>query len=568
MAGQTTFEVQVEREGRWIGEARVAQDKEARARATALLKGRGPYSAVRIVKETERPDGSFTERVIFSELKDASGGMTFQVGSVEEAPFCQTVDDLLAAPARMVMNRLFRRYLDHEVMTPVEVLHNRRALKRLADRDGLLPSAVSRTATAQANAHEGMSSKERAEHLHTLVAQADRRARTVDQRSLPDVSKHGLGPVYRSLKKNAPPGEHDYLAMTALAETLSTMRAWVAKLHTTILLAEPDLEPGAVVLLDQVISDVLGSATAVQDLLGEQPHLAGAIQMLLRLHRGEADAWGKPDDDPLVLLNGLIADGKLPETRAVIEDRVIRQVKGTQPLSRSEPDREQERLNNVLHDSFGTDGVIGGSAMAEALVIRQSRGRGMGNRDLIRVALPELIMAAPSLGHGLELLAAFAGSPMGQSLYDEVETVVAQELAGLARIDQVLEAFGTPKERMERVTRLYYRLAESALSPNDRTALCTRLDTLLSDYLMETKIIEHLSPPDESLRLKAIRLVQFCGAGILTPGKAMAMARDQVTQYLRRPRFVEEFGADIADPEERADAIRAFYAQLAKAGFS
>ena len=67
-------------------------------------------------------------------------------------------------------NRLLGRYLDDVVLTPTELLHHYRELKRLLDMD-LTPAAVDRVATVQAAATQS-DSRERRDRLQALLDQA------------------------------------------------------------------------------------------------------------------------------------------------------------------------------------------------------------------------------------------------------------------------------------------------------------------------------------------------------------------------------------------------------------
>lgn len=89
----------------------------------------------------------------------------------------------------------------------------------------------------------------------------------------------------------------------------------------------------------------------------------------------------------------------------------------------------------------------------------------------------------------------------------------------------------------------------------------------MEKYLIDEQIVEKLDHHDSSLRDRAVRLVQFCAAGVLPEGRAMSRARQRIVTLLRSPNFDAHFVDGITDPARAQKALRDFHQLLVRAGF-
>jgi hypothetical protein len=123
------------------------------------------------------------------------------------------------------------------------------------------------------------------------------------------------------------------------------------------------------------------------------------------------------------------------------------------------------------------------------------------------------------------------------------------------------------KERMQRATLAHRAMGASPYPANLKTKVAGHIDSVLERYLVEEKIIEKLDHQDSPLHDRAVRLVQFCAAGVLPEGKAMSRARSRILDLLRQPNFDAHFVEGITDPAAAQKALRDFHQLLIKAGF-
>jgi hypothetical protein len=163
------------------------------------------------------------------------------------------------------------------------------------------------------------------------------------------------------------------------------------------------------------------------------------------------------------------------------------------------------------------------------------------------------------------LLALLEGELAGDTkpaLIDRIEGLIRQAPS----VNDLTAASLPPRDKMQQTALLHRAVVASVLPDAQRAELADRVDTLLADFVEQSKIVERLDDPSASLRVRATRLVQFCASDALTKGKASKIARDRVVAHLRQPNFDSAFVADITDAERPA-ALKSFYGLLKQAGF-
>ena len=172
-----SFEIEVQRDGRWLIDCVIRQDEAAALAHAASLLGDRANRAVRVTRERQAPGGLTQRRVILEEAAVPLGRPVIGVAPPpDDAVWCETVDDLLGDSARRVVGRVLRGFLDQVGATPWELLYGHRLAKRLDNAGGLANAALHRIARLQAD-RRGLPAKERNHALALLVAQAQAMAR-------------------------------------------------------------------------------------------------------------------------------------------------------------------------------------------------------------------------------------------------------------------------------------------------------------------------------------------------------------------------------------------------------
>jgi hypothetical protein len=557
-----TFEIQVMRDGRWVTESYLDAEETAIGAAKRYLMDKRCEGA-RVVRNWSRADGRMVEKEVFSEIRSPRDDGPVRIVQIDEAPArCEAPGDYFGLPSRALMNRVFRNYLEKVFVTPTELLHNYKELKRIQDKDMLVPSAVDRVAFLQTR-DGGQPSKDRRDDIFKTIDRMSARARRAEALKLPALkdSLHGL---MGKLSGFGAEDDTDYLAMVVLSRDLLDVRNWLGKLDRLCRLAMAEGDARALGLLDGVIADVLG-ANVVQEILGWQPSLAMAIVRMLDLAEGMLPLDRSEAGESAEMLNALLKAGKLPASRACLIDRAHRQLKSANPLYRSDASKERGAFATVLERMLTPAGLLFGAETAEALTIRATRMVEEGGASGRRAAIALVFEAMPDRAFGLIYLSALAETAFAKDHADDIAALLkrVEEVKGLGEFCRVPSA----KDRMLRATRAHCAVMASPLPDEARARMTAHVDGVLERYLIDEQIVEKLDHHDSSLRERAVRLVQFCAAGVLPEGPALARARERILTLLRGANFDARFVDGITDPAKAQKALRDFHQLLIRAGF-
>jgi len=557
----TSFEVQVLQDKRWVLSQIVAEEGAAIEFADNLL-SKNNYTAVRVVRDFARQDGMHSETVVLEKTK-AAQKTEVSTSTVGEAPICTDVSDAFGLSSRLTIGRLFRAYLDEVFLTPTELLHTAREMKRLADKGSLLMNAVDQISRLQAP-QGGEEGKVRRDFLHRSWEQLWNRARKAEPEKAPKALT--LAEVMAQAGKS---GEDAYYqARVLISAMLLDKRGWTAKLDKVLFWAAEEGADKHMALLDGLVADLLIPAEAVQDLLGFQVNLAAALGQMCDLASGKAGE-AKGGGESFATLNQLFGAGKLPEAQESLFTRVSRELRSTNPLSRNEPAQEFEAFLRLMNRLIAYEGVTGGPPMAEALTHRYVRQQSVGGQAGLQNAIDDLSLELGGRARAAIYLMNLLGAPKTVELFGEQITRkltrYAEERGG---IDDWVSSRLSPPDRMGALTRCNKAIQTSKILPDKlRADLASATDSVLVDYLEQSGIIEKIDKPEDPLAFRALRLVKFCASGVLIKGRALEMAHKRVLGHLRQANFEEKFLSSIPDKSQAEKHLREFHKLLVESGF-
>ncbi|MCA3262391.1 MAG: hypothetical protein ING44_10645 [Telmatospirillum sp.] len=569
------FEVQCLKEGRWIIETSLPNQAEAEAFARRMLEKR-EVEGVKVFRE-KASGGSQT--AVFTKVKEKREEK-LTVGRIDTAPACGTADECLQLPARMAMNRLMRMYLDKQNLTPIEVLHNYREFKRLQDQDALVGSALNQVATLQAEASAGGATVgQRRDTLFGFATEIGKRTKDVETLPLPSIKQLGLDATVAKIVAGSgdSAANADFLFRVAVSRELIEIRNYLGKLERLLFWINDSQDDAAARRLDDFVADILGTASVIQDLLGDQPSLAAAVNKLLDVALGQ---WQAPPpgvappsaegdgDDSIVQIARLVQAGRLPGCSQVLIERVRIQLSGANPLVRSDPEQEIPTFRQIL-DRLMPDAAppIGGSDLVDALVQRKMRILNRGGAAGYRAAAAWIAMIMLNPLRKTRFLIALTQTTTGRLYPDETFGLIEDALVNVESISDIVKARVPPNEKMSGITQVWGEIRSSPLPPEHVERICTRLDDLLVHFVKTERILEKIDDPARPLRMRTMMLMKMCLPTSLPPGKASNLARAIIVGMLKRPNFEGEVVADIADPAEKARAQRDLFVLMRQAGF-
>jgi hypothetical protein len=564
--GRASFEVQVFQGGRWAINQVMPSEEAARDKATQLLLQK-PIAGVRIIKESKFASGA-RESEIFCKMKEVVEKDDFTVTPVKEAPLCEKVSDYYQTAARNTMARMFSKYLEKHEMTPFELLHSHKNLKRALNLDTMVPSAVDKIASLHARATGG-DARKRKDVIFKAVDDIAARARDVDAAKLPELKGSTLDDLFKKIDaKYQDEDERQFMATVAFVRTSVSWSGWLGKMSEILPMAQSQQDERARVMIDEMLADILVAKTIVKDVIGVSKHLGDALMRMLDLLEGKCKPTKFAVEELVELLNHLFSNDMLPKSHAVLVERIGRDLAGPIRLTNSEDKSDDKKFFDHMLERVVTDhGVVGGSAVSVGLTERWARLSNMGGAAARKKAMEDVRDKLESGVRKFVYLLDMYDPGAPADLRAAVEGQVRDLAATLSSIHKIAPHERTEKGRLQEATAIQRLVLNSRLQSNTKDPLAVKFDEIVSDYIIANSVIERLDDKNLHFRDRATRLVTFCASGVLTVGRATTIARDSIVAYLRRKDFIAAFTDDIPDPAGKEKAIKDFYSLLAKTGF-
>jgi hypothetical protein len=321
-------------------------------------------------------------------------------------------------------------------------------------------------------------------------------------------------------------------------------------------------------MIDEMMADIFVSKTVIKDVIGVSKHLGDAVTRILDLVQGKCKPTKFAAEELVALLNTLFAANLLPRSKAVLFERIERDLASPVRLTNSEdPAVDKAFFDELLARAISDHGVLGGGNMAMGLTYRWARIANMGGAAGVKKAM-EGVRDKLSSGKQkfLFLLAMFDPDADAESR-GAIESQIRNLAATLSTVQKIAPEARTEKARLQEAAAIQKLVLESKLNPALRDPIANRFDEIVSDYIISAGVIQRLDDSRLPFRERASRLVNFCASGVLTIGRATTIARDTVVSYLRRKDFISEYTADLPEPADKEKAIKEFYVLLARTGF-
>lgn len=468
-AAEANYEVHVGHGTHWTIES-IHKFKGAAVRqAEALLSGKD-VPGVRVLEE--RPES--TPKVVFEKAGQVAE-KPIAIVPVEDAPPCETADDLFQFEARLAGARLLRAFLDQVGMSCFELLYDYGRLRQIIRHDTLYPQALHRIGSIQARKTETKPA-DRIAVLDAAVTQIAERAReNPDVPRLRDILEaEGIGALF------AAPGANAYLRGAALADALGRQADWNGKVGFLVEQLDKGANAAAVAEIDAVVAEILDGSQALQEVLGGMGDLATALKTIGQLGFGGCTRSGGRGSC-LGPLNAAMAKHPLVRTRAILFGRIERALRGIKLLTRQDATADRDALIGLLGVLAAPGGLRGERSMAEALTTRARMTFGANGQDLTpEEAIAHIQTFLPSRAACLGYLLDLSGTPFGA----KNQAVVLKALLGLLEqikdLAGLLPANGTQADKMAAIQDLRPRLAGGGLPAELRAEIVRRLERILA----------------------------------------------------------------------------------------
>ena len=286
---QVHFEVFARRPGGSFTLQLAVEDRDQAIEAAEEMLEGGKFTAVKVCKETLDPEnGEYKTISIFN--KGTEERPKSKVELEDRGPLCVSPQDFYNVHARDRIGRLLENWLMRQRATPWELLHRADLIEKLEAAGNDLQHAVQKISVPEAQAR-GVSVHEVIRGFQTVIQRAIDRV-LADQRKgrFPNLTKENFAAACERLGGDP---ERQYFVGAGVANFIAPAKTWAEKVDLLLDLADaaPAQGPGrglAFFVLEQPLSEILGSRVGLNDLLGGELDLGGNLAALTRLAAAQA----------------------------------------------------------------------------------------------------------------------------------------------------------------------------------------------------------------------------------------------------------------------------------------
>lgn len=419
---------------------------------------------VRILKETHFASDTRRATEVFCEMKQAEKEDEYGITPVDESPLCEKVADYYQTAARTTMARLFTRYLDKIEMTPFELLHCHKNLKRLLNVDAMVPTAVDKIASLHARVSTE-DARKRKDIIYQAVDRIAQRAREVDSKELPELKGSTLDELLRRIDaRHTDAEERSYLTNVPFVRATINWTGWLGKLAELVPMAKSQKDERARAMVDEMLADIFMAKTIIKDVIGVSKHLGDAIMRILDLLEGKRQPTKLAVDELVQLLNQLFATDMLPRSKRVLFDWLERDLAGAGRLTNSEAVADDKEFFDTIVARLVTDrGIIGGRALAVGLTDRWARltnvGGAMGRKRAMEGVRDKLVSGKRKFIYLLAMYDPKADAATNALIENQVRDFPGQ----LNAIQKIAPEARTEKTRLQEVAAIQQLVLDSEL---------------------------------------------------------------------------------------------------------
>ncbi len=481
------------------------------------------------------------------------------VGAIDEAELCTSLADFHGEQGRMVIGIALRQYLDTMVLTPTEVIHNAKLLKALLDQSQLVEVATAKVATVQARI-PGQDQKARRTAVQNAINETSAKAR-VAQVAFAGLPK-GRVPVEAVLAGGpgrAPTGNFDYDLRVAISLDLAEHRTWSAKLDRLVELYQGDGDQNErlMVAVDGVIGDVLASVGAGQELFGAALSPGAVLAKLCDTLFGRVpmETFGP---NRIGILNGWFRQGKLPLARAMVLERIRRQLRAPQPLGRGAADQEAELLRTLIGHLLTPAGLTGGGAMADAITVRYSRRLEQGGASAYRRSIVGLSETQSDLICRIHYLAAVSTVPAAERHMGEIADALDAALGNELLVENMIVQTPDTALVQQSLAGAVEALRACGLPDAVKARIAGRAEFIVDEFAKRGRLAQRLRQIEPMLRRRTIRLAELACSGLVREEGALPLLRQHILEIVRQPQFQADLVTVQHDEIAQAEVRRLY----------
>ena len=547
-------------------------DTATENRALAVSSGEemmrsGKVAAVRVTKETLNPETREFQSVAILSLGAVDAPKAKPVRD-DNTPLCFQPQDLYTAHARERIGRLLDNWLERRQATPFELLHRPDLVEELEGSGTDLQHAIQKIAIPEAQAR-GLSVHEL---MRTFTGLAERAIERIlkDARKgvLPDVDKEGFA---KAALRVAREPERVYLLGAGVAASIAPAKGWADKVSRLLDLADaaPAEGPGralAMEVIEQPLTEILGSRTGLEDVIGRDIDLGARLAGMVRLAAPKAVAAVAkmepdlaailPPESPVAARLAVRLDAEaFRKVRVAVLRRVLRELAGPRRLKPGDAPGEIETMRALGMALAAGAGDL--APMDEVQAAFATRSRSLLTADFVDAYLA----GEGSARSEAEALIRLIENVIGAANKRQAARFLAGAVGGMRFEKELRNGPDAPGAKLEALARLQQAVARGGLVPEDFNPVQARLGDVGGLIEADAKLVTNLARANGPPTLRLLMLLRMAAGELAPTGPAADRARAEALKLIR----LEETRAELARAPDRMGQVRQLMERVGKA---
>lgn len=528
---------------------------EDRALATELadeMLAQGRAAAVKVVKEIfDAATGEFTSVTVSSkgQTEGPARAREAERGAAVE-PVCRTPDDMRGPRGRETIGRVLEDWLKRAGATPFELLHRADLVEKLEASGFELQHAVQKIALPESQA-SGRPVHEVIRYYNDLIEKTCERVLRDDKKKLfPDLAKE---PLAEAVTRLMPLPDRAYRLSGAVAKAVAPARGWRDKTDRLLALADqvpsdPEPRKFALGVIEQPLSEIVGSAAGLADLLGADLDLGGAlaaltrlaapkeVEMLIRIEPRAARVMPELDG-AAARLGARLAAGDFQALETAVAKRVLRELSGARRLRPTDPQGEIDLLRALAMAMTAAAGRA--LTLDEVQQVFVERSRGLVSPEFVTAYLGEGQTAVDE-GRALVRL---CENVAGAANKRQAARWLAQHLSSHKFETAVRSGAEAPGAKLALLADLQKSVRQAGLPELDIRPALERLGELGGLVEAENRLAAAIAGADAPLAGRLAALLKLAAGEAAPLGPAAARAKAEALRLIKAPEARAELAA-------------------------
>ena len=522
---------------------------------------------VKVAKETLDPETREFQSVTILALGEQAPDKKKRVREKLE-PLCVAPQDIYSIHARDRIARLLEGWLKANNVTPFELLH-RADLAELLDSSGTdLQHAIQKIAVPEAQAR-GSSVHERVRGFQSLADRSNKRLiKDARQGAFPDLATESFADAAQRICHEP---ERAYLLGGAVANALASAMSRSEKILRLLELANAAPAAGppralALFVLEQPLSEQLGSRSGLDDLLGSGLDLGARLAIMTRLafHKN-VEALMKVE--PLVAksmpafnptcarLAMWLATEDFQQVRVALAKNVMAELIGPRRLRPSDPRGEIEviRALAMALSAGGVDCLLPAD-IQEAFTVRS---RMLVTADFIENYLGRSSYAVDDALAMIHLVE----NVIGAANKRQAARYLSAGISGLRFENEFRFGAESPPARLRILAKLQKSVSRCGLAVEDYKPIQAKIGEVAALVESETKLVQQLGRAQKAPIQRLILLLEMAIGDAAPLGSVSEKAAAEALRLARQ----DDVRTELAKSPDHAAQVRGLLQQINRA---